>query len=102
LWWAVLSIQVTFALMMSFIQGTMPATMVEMFETRVRYTGVALGYNIVFALFGGTAPLVCTWLIEATGDPLAPAYYIVGLGVVSFAATLSLRLPVSTSFDLRT
>jgi len=102
LWWAVLAIQIAFALMMSFIQGTMPATMVEMFETRVRYTGVALGYNIVFAVFGGTAPLVCTWLIEQTKNPLAPAYYIIGLGLVSFAATLTLRPRVSTHFDLRT
>ena len=54
-----------------------------------------------FALFGGTAPLVCAWLIRETANPLAPAYDIVGLGVVSFFATLSLRLPVPTSFDLR-
>jgi len=99
--WIVLGIQVGLAFLMSFIQGTIPATVVEMFETRVRYTGVALAYNLVFALLGGTAPLVCTWLIQQTGDDLAPAYYIVALGVVSFAATLSLRLPVSPHSDLR-
>ncbi|MFP6641904.1 MAG: MFS transporter [Myxococcota bacterium] len=100
-WWVVLTVQIGFAYLMSFIQGTIPATLVEMFATRVRYTGIALAYNIVFALFGGTAPLVCTWLMQQTGDPFSPAYYIVVLGVVSFAATLSLRFPTSTRINLR-
>lgn len=101
LWWAVLAIQIAFALMMSLVQGTIPATMIEMFETRIRYTGVALGYNIVFALFGGTAPLVCTWLLQSTGLHLAPAYYIISLGVISLIATIMLRTRISRAADLR-
>jgi hypothetical protein len=29
----------------------------------LRYSGIALGSNVGFAIFGGTAPLVDTWLI---------------------------------------
>lgn len=101
LWWPVLAIQIAFALIMALIQSTIPATMVEMFETRIRYTGMALGYNLVFAVFGGTAPLVWTWLLQTTGQHLAPAYYIVGLGIVSLGATITLRPRVSRTADRR-
>ncbi len=37
---------------------------VELFPTRVRYSAYGLGYNISSALFGGTAPLLMTWLIS--------------------------------------
>jgi len=50
--------------------------MLEMFPTRFRFSGVAIGYNITLAVFGGATPLVCTWLIKATGDIAAPAYYL--------------------------
>ncbi|GAA1199517.1 MFS transporter [Prauserella alba] len=50
--------------------------LVELFPTRVRYTASALTYNLAYALFGGTAPFIATFLIEITGDPLAPAYYL--------------------------
>ena len=76
-------------------------SMIEMFETRIRYTGVALGYNIVFAVFGGTAPLVCTWFLQSTGLHLAPAYYIISLGVISLIATIMLRTRISRAADLR-
>ena len=45
-----------------------PAALSELLPTEVRYTGIALGTNVAFAIFGGTAPLVATWLIKATGD----------------------------------
>ncbi len=37
---------------------TMPATMVEMFPTRTRFSAIAIGYNISLALFGGTTPMI--------------------------------------------
>jgi MFS transporter, MHS family, proline/betaine transporter len=35
---------------------------VELFVTRVRYSGVSIGYNVCVAAFGGTTPYVVTWL----------------------------------------
>ena len=35
--------------------GSMAATMVELFPTRTRYTGIAIGYNVGQAILGGTA-----------------------------------------------
>ena len=80
--------QILFAIMVSGVEGPMSATMVEMFPTRTRFSGIAVGYNISLALFGGTAPLVSTWLISLTGDVAAPAYYLIVLSLVSFTAAV--------------
>ena len=48
----------------------------ELFPTAVRYTGAALGYNVAYMLFGGTAPFVSQYLVVVTHVPLAPAYYL--------------------------
>ena len=61
--------------------------------THLRYTGIALGYNLAFALFGGTAPLVATWLIKTTHDLAAPAWYVVAAALVSFLVTFSAIQP---------
>lgn len=81
--------QVIFAVLLSGVQGAMSVTMVEMFPTRTRFSGIAIGYNISLALFGGTAPLVCTWLIDKLDhNVLAPAYYLIAMALISFAAAL--------------
>lgn len=78
-----LAIQLLFALLLGLIQGPLPAFMVECFPVKVRYTAIGLSYNITLAIFGGTAPLVSTWLIQVTGDLASPAIYLVVLAVIS-------------------
>jgi MHS family proline/betaine transporter-like MFS transporter len=80
-----------FAACGSLFAGCMAATMVELFPTRTRYTGVAIGYNGGQALLGGTAPLVGTALIHLTGDALAPAYYLMAWAVVGGVACLFIK-----------
>jgi len=63
--------------------GPMPALMSEIFPTRVRSTGLSLGYSLGVTLFGGFAPFIVTWLIHTTGDTLAPSYYVLTAAVVS-------------------
>ncbi|CAE6965938.1 MFS transporter [Ectopseudomonas khazarica] len=62
----------------------------EQFPTRVRYTASAFTYNIAYTLFGGTAPLVATWLIEQTGDRMAPAYYLIVIALIAMAGGMAL------------
>ena len=45
----------------------------DLFPTRVRFSGVALSYNVGVALLSDTAPLLATAAIAATGIPAAPA-----------------------------
>jgi MHS family proline/betaine transporter-like MFS transporter len=80
-----------FAVCGGLFAGCMAATLVEMFPTRTRYTGVAIGYNLGQALLGGTAPLAATALIHLTGNDLAPAYYLVASAVVGGLACLFIR-----------
>ena len=66
--------------------ATISATFPAMFPATVRYGGMAIGYNISTALFGGTALYVNDALIGATGDNLMPAYYMILGSVVGLVA----------------
>jgi MHS family proline/betaine transporter-like MFS transporter len=78
---------VLYVLQLSTISATFPA----MFPTQVRFAGFAITYNVATAIFGGTAPLVNEALIEATGDLLVPAYYMMAACAVGFVALLFVK-----------
>jgi MHS family proline/betaine transporter-like MFS transporter len=86
-----LTAQLLFVIPISMLQGTMPTTMVELFPTSSRYSALSISYNIAFAIFGGTAPLVATQLISMTGDPLSPSYWLIFSAVVSLLVILSMK-----------
>ena len=67
------------------------ATGVELFATRVRYSGFSIGYNVCVAAFGGTTPYMVAWLTGSTGNNLAPAFYVIVAAVVSLVTVLTLR-----------
>lgn len=83
--------QVLLTLLVACYMGPFFATVAELFPTSQRYTGLSVGYNIGAALFGGTAPLVATFLIEWSGNVLAPAFYLSFCATVSLAILLTLR-----------
>ncbi|PEJ34190.1 MFS transporter [Peribacillus butanolivorans] len=59
----------------------------EIFDARIRYTGITLGYQIGAALAGGTAPLVATALLNRFNNSYVPvAIYIIFASLVSLAA----------------
>jgi len=66
------------------------ALLSETFPTRTRYTASAITYNMAYTLFGGTAPLVATWLITTTGSNLSPAFYLVAIAVMALVGGLAL------------
>ncbi len=65
--------------------GLQGAMVVEIFPLRSRVTSMSVAYSITLALAGGTAPLVATWLIDETGNPLSPAVYIMMFGLAGLA-----------------
>jgi MHS family proline/betaine transporter-like MFS transporter len=83
-------VQSGFAVLMSIYCGPLVSVLAELFPTRMRSTGVALAYNLV-AVVGGFAPVIITWLIAVTGNPQAPAFYVIGAAVISGAALFWLR-----------
>jgi MFS transporter, MHS family, proline/betaine transporter len=64
---------------------------VELFATRVRYSGFSVGYNVCVALFGGTTPYAVTWLTANVGSVAAPAGYLIVAAVLSLGTVLTLR-----------
>ena len=69
------------------ITATIGTLTSEIFSTRVRYTGVTLGYQIGAALAGGTAPLIATWLLSRYDNSWVPiAIYLAVLAAVSLVA----------------
>jgi MFS family permease len=73
------------------IAGPGPAMLSEMFPTTVRYTGLGLAYALSNAVFSGSAGLIITGLIQSTGDPDVPAYYVIVTCLISTIALLTLR-----------
>ncbi|WP_158783097.1 glycine betaine/L-proline transporter ProP [Pantoea sp. BAV 3049] len=71
--------------------GSMPATLPALFATDIRYSALAIGFNLSVSLFGGTTPLVTTWLVEKTGNLLMPAYYLMGAGVIGVITVFTMR-----------
>lgn len=61
----------------------------ELLPRSVRSAGLSVAYAFVVTVFGGTTQLVVTWLIGVTGDPLAPAWYVIATSVVGVAAMLA-------------
>ena len=47
-----------------------------------RYGALAITYNVSASLFGGTTPLLVSWLINATDNRNMPAYYMIFAAVV--------------------
>ncbi|GHF71226.1 MHS family proline/betaine transporter-like MFS transporter [Amycolatopsis bartoniae] len=68
----------------------------ELFPGRIRYTGVALGFNLGTILAGGTAPYVATLLVAKTGDHESPAFWVIGVAVVGLISLVGLRETANT------
>lgn len=71
--------------------GPLAGLMSSLFPPETRATGMAIGYNIGVAIFGGFTPLIVNWLIDATGQAVAPAYWVMVAAVVSLVSLLILR-----------
>jgi len=66
----------------------------RMAPDHLRCSVVALGYNICLAIFGGTTPMIATYLVSRTGDDYAPIFYVVAATLVSLPVIW--RLPKLT------
>ncbi len=85
--------QLFVALPWSFVVSVVVVTLVEIFPTRVRYSGASVGYNAAYAIFGGSAPLVASFLVVRTGSDISLAVYLVAVAVVVLLAVFALPEP---------
>ena len=75
--------------LLAFIAGMyispIPALLVELFPTRIRYTGMSLSYNFC-AILGGLTPTIAEFLIRETGNNMSIMFLLIAAGVASFTA----------------
>lgn len=71
--------------------GVLATFLSEMFPTNVRYSSFAFSFNLGNAIFGGTAPLVATFLITQTGNSYSPAFYLMAAALIAFVALLRVK-----------
>lgn len=70
--------------LLSTYEGSMPGSLPTMFYTDIRYRTLAVTFNVSVSLFGGTTPLVSTWLVHQTGNTLAPGFYLTIVSMIGF------------------
>jgi MFS family permease len=77
------------------ILGSTPAMLLflEALPARIRAGAMGLVYASAIAIFGGSAQLIETKLIQWTGSPLAPGWYMMGAILLGLCGTLLIREP---------
>ncbi|WP_131795104.1 MFS transporter [Fluoribacter gormanii] len=68
-----------------------PSVLVELFPVSIRYTGIAISYNLAFAFFGGLTPFITTYLIQSLNNNLAPSFYLTLSAILCFIALLTIK-----------
>jgi len=74
--------QVLLALGVGLYGGACFVAAPEFFPTAYRATGHAISFQVAVAVYGGTTPLISTWLVHSMGTPLAPAYYVTAVALI--------------------
>lgn len=75
----------------AFMYAPQPAIMAEMFPTRMRYSGVSLGYQVTSIVAGSLAPIVAVKLLEVYDSSVPIALYLAGAAVVTLIAVYFTR-----------
>jgi MFS family permease len=68
-----------------------PAIMAEMFPTRMRYSGVSLGYQVTSIVAGSLAPIIATALLSQFKSSTPVALYLLGACIVTAFAVFMLK-----------
>lgn len=75
-------------ILVTMVYGPIAAALVELFPTRIRYTGMSLPYHIGNGWFGGLMPATAFAMIAQTGDPYYGLWYPIVIAVGTFVIGL--------------
>lgn len=79
----VLLIQLVFTLIFSAVQGSFFYALANVFTQSFRNKGMAISFSIGTALFGGTAPIICSYFIHQFNLVAFPSLYIMVWGLLA-------------------
>ena len=80
--------------------GAMVVFLTEVMPAQVRATGFSLAYSLATAIFGGTTPLIATWLIRETGDRAIPGAWLSVVALLGLFASIMLRTPTTADEEV--
>lgn len=83
--------QISLAFILGSFFAPIPATLVELFPLTVRYSGLSISHSLSMAIFGGTAPLIATYLIAVTENNAAPAIYLAATSLIGAIALFFMK-----------
>ncbi|QLY27542.1 MHS family MFS transporter [Nocardia huaxiensis] len=75
----------------AFMYSAQPAIMAEMFPTRMRYSGVSLGYQVTSIVAGSLAPIIAVKLLDRFGSSVPIAVYLAAACAITVVAVLFAR-----------
>jgi MFS family permease len=90
--YVVITASITLGLMIHAIMyAPQPAIMAEMFPTRMRYSGVSLGYQVTSIVAGSLAPIIAVKLLEVYDSSVPIAVYLAAACAITLVAVLFTR-----------
>ena len=89
--WIILAAIVLGLVIHAFMYAGQPAIMAEMFPTRMRYSGVSLGYQVTSIVAGSLAPIIATSLLRRFDSWVPISIYITVACLITLFAVATLR-----------
>ena len=83
------------------VYGPIAAQLVELFPTRIRYTGMSLPYHIGNGWFGGFLPFLAAAMVAQSGDIYFGLWYPIVIALICFVVGL-IFLPETKDRDIFT
>ncbi|MDE8668599.1 MFS transporter [Pseudarthrobacter sp. H3Y2-7] len=89
--WSTLAGLALIAFPVTFYVANLASALPAQFPTSSRYGAMGIAYNFAVAIFGGTTPFIVAALINATGNDMMPAYYLMATSAVGAVAIYFLK-----------
>jgi hypothetical protein len=80
---AVILILTVMVILVTMVYGPIAAALVELFPTRIRYSGLSLPYHIGNGWFGGLMPATAFAMVAETGDPGFGVWYPIAIALMT-------------------
>lgn len=78
------------AVLLNAFTGVMASSLPAMFPTKIRYSALAIAFNIS-VLVAGLTPTLSAWLVEVTQNLYMPAYYLMAIAVVGLITGILMK-----------
>ncbi|CAH0241821.1 Proline/betaine transporter [Rahnella aquatilis] len=78
------------AVLLNCFIGVMASTLPAMFPTHIRYSALAIAFNIS-VLIAGLTPTIAAWLVETTNNLYMPAYYLMVVAMIGLVTGIFMK-----------